>query len=66
VATEDLLIDEGRNREAVEAVRERLPQFDRESPLALVVEPVYSVDGRALVVASEQEEVLRVFDLVGQ
>ncbi len=32
--------------------------------LTLIVEPVYSVDTRALVVASKDEEVLRVFDLV--
>lgn len=34
--------------------------------LTLVVEAVDAVDGGTLVVAPEQEEVLGVFDLVGQ
>ncbi len=34
--------------------------------LTLIVEAVDSVDGRALMVAAQQEEVLRIFDLVGQ
>jgi hypothetical protein len=34
--------------------------------LTLVVEPVDPVDGCALVVATKNEEVLRVLDLVGQ
>jgi hypothetical protein len=63
---EDLLIDDGRNGQAVEAVGEGLPQLDVVSTLALVVEAVYAVDGRALVVAAQHEEVLRVLDLVGE
>ena len=43
---------------------EGLPQLDRVAPLALVVEAVDAVDRRALVVAAQQEEVLRVLDLV--
>ena len=34
MATKDLLVDDGCDRQTVEAVRERLPQFDVESPLA--------------------------------
>ena len=34
--------------------------------LTLIVEAIDSVDGGTLVVAPEQEEVLWVFDLVGQ
>ena len=34
VAAEDLLVDDGRDREAIEAVRERLPQLDVVPPLA--------------------------------
>jgi hypothetical protein len=33
---EDLLVDDGRNRQAVEAVGERLPELDVVSPLACV------------------------------
>lgn len=62
----DLLINNRRNRQAIEAIRKRLPQLDVVSSLALVVEAVYAVDGRALVVAAQHEEVLRVLDLVGE
>jgi hypothetical protein len=34
--------------------------------LAFVVEPINTVDGRALVVAAQDEEVFGVFDFVGQ
>lgn len=61
---EDLLVDDGGNRQAVEAVGESLPQLDVVAPLALVVETVDTVDGCALVVTAEDEEVLRVLDLV--
>lgn len=61
---ENLLIDDSSNGKAVEAVGERLPQLDIVAALALVVETVDTVDGCALVVAAEDEEVLRVLDLV--
>lgn len=63
---ENLLIDNGSNWQAVEAVREGLPQLDVVATLALIVETVDTVDGRALVVTAEDEEVLWVLDLVGE
>lgn len=63
---EDLLIDDGRNRQTVEAVGERLPQLDIVPPLALVVEAVDAIDRRALVVTTENKEIFGVLDLVGQ
>ena len=63
---ENLLIDNGRNGQAVEAIGECLPKFDVVPPLAFIVETVDSVDGGALVVTTENEEVLGVFDLVSQ
>lgn len=66
VHAEDLVVDEGGNREAVEAVREELPETDVEAALALVVETVDAVDGGALMVASQEEEVLRIPDFVGE
>jgi len=66
VHAEDLVIDDGSDGEAVEAVGEELPEADAEAALALVVEAVDAVDGGALVVAPEQEEVVRVPDLVRQ
>jgi hypothetical protein len=61
---EDLLIDDSSNGQAVEAVGESLPQLDVVSSLALIVETVDAVDRGALVVTAENEEVLRVLDLV--
>ena len=50
---EDLLINDGSDRETVETVSESFPQLDVVSSLALIVEPVNSVDGSALVVTSK-------------
>jgi hypothetical protein len=63
---EYLLVDDGRNGQAVEAVGEGLPQLDVVASLALVVEAVDAVDGGALVVAAQDKEVLGVLDLVGE
>ncbi len=41
---EDLLVNDGGNRQAIEAVCECFPQLDIVSPLALVVEAVNAVD----------------------
>ena len=63
VHAQDLLVDERGDGQAVEAVGEGLPEADRVAPLALVVEAVDAVDGGALVVAAEEEEVFGVLDL---
>lgn len=63
---EDLLINDGRNGQTVEAVGESLPQLDVVSTLAFVVETIDTVDGGTLVVAAQDEEVLGVLDLVGK
>lgn len=52
VHAEDLIVNEGGNGEAVEAVGEELPEADIEAALALIVEAVDAVDGGALVVAA--------------
>lgn len=61
---EDLLINDGGNRETVEAVGESLPELDVVSALALIVETVDTVDRGTLVVSAQNEEVLGVLDLV--
>lgn len=63
---EDLLVNDGRNGQAVEAVGECLPELDIVSSLALVIEAVDTVDGGTLMVAAQNEEVLGVLDLVGK
>ena len=66
VHAKNLLIDDGGDGKAVEAVSEGLPEFDVVAALALIIETVDTVDGGALVVASKEEEILRVLDLVGE
>ena len=63
---ENLLVNDSSNWQAVKAVGEGLPQLDVVAALALIVETVDAVDGGALVVATEDEEVLWVLDLVGE
>jgi hypothetical protein len=66
VHTENLLINKSCDGKAIEAISEGLPQLDVIAALALIVKSVNTINGCALVVASEEEEVLRVLDLVGQ
>ena len=63
---EDLLVNDGRNGEAVEAIGESLPQLDVIPPLTFIVEAVDTVDGRAFVISTENKEVFGVLDLVCQ
>jgi hypothetical protein len=64
VHSEDLLVNDGGNGEAVKAVGESLPELDVVSALALIVETVDTVDRGTLVVSTQNEEVFRVLDLV--
>lgn len=63
---ENLLVNDGRDGQAVEAVGEGFPQLDVVSALALIVEAIDTVDGGTLVVTTQDEEVLGVLDLVGE
>ena len=63
---ENLLINDGSNGEAVEAVRKRLPELHVVATLALIVETVDTIDASAFVVTAKDEEVLGVLDFVGQ
>ena len=64
VHAQNLLVYESRDGESVEALGESLPNADVESPLALVVESVYTVDRGTFVVSPEKKEILLVLDLV--
>jgi hypothetical protein len=66
VHAQNFLVDQGGDRKAVENIGKSLPQLDVVSSLALIVEPINSVDGRALVVSSQKEEVLWELDFVSQ
>ena len=61
----DLVIDKACNGKAIEDILEFFPDADTVSSLALVIEPIDTVDLPALVVSSEEEEVLLELDLVG-
>jgi hypothetical protein len=60
VHAKDLLVNDGGNRQAVEAIDEGLPKLDVIPSFALIIETVDAVDRRALVVAPQNEEVLGV------
>lgn len=61
---EDFLVNQGSNREAVEAVGENLPQLDGVATLALIVKAVDSVNRRTFMVSAQQKEVLGVLDFI--
>jgi hypothetical protein len=61
---EDLLVNDSCNRKTVEAVRKCLPELDIVAAFALVVEAVNTVNGGTLVVATQDEEVFGILDLV--
>lgn len=62
--SENLLINNGCNRQAVKAVGKCLPKLNVVSSLALVVEAIDAVDGGAFVVTAKNKKVFWVFDLV--
>lgn len=64
--TKDLAGDDGSDGEGVEHVDKRLPDLDVCPALAFVVETVYSGDVGTLVVASQEEKVFRILDLVAK
>jgi malonyl CoA-acyl carrier protein transacylase len=66
VHTQDFVVDEGCDRQAVETICEDFPELNGVSAFAFVVESVNSINAGALVVSSKKEEVLRVLDLVGK
>jgi hypothetical protein len=64
--TKYFFVDNSGHRKTIEAICEGLPKFDIVTALALIVEAINSVDGSALMVPSQEEEVLWIFDFVGQ
>ena len=58
-----LFIHQGSNRKTVEAICENLPEPHIVPPLALIIKPVYPIDGCTFVIPAEQEKIFRVLDL---
>ena len=63
---QNLIVDQSSNWHTVKNILKLLPQTNGIPIFALVVETVDSVNLAALVVSSEQEEVLLELDLVGE
>mmetsp|Transcript_5816 Transcript_5816/g.12256 ORF Transcript_5816/g.12256 Transcript_5816/m.12256 type:complete len:204 (+) Transcript_5816:632-1243(+) len=66
VHAKNLFVNDGGAGKAVEAIGESLPQLDSETSFALIVEAVDTIDGGALVVSTEDKEILGVLDFVSQ
>lgn len=49
--------------QAIEAVCKCFPESNIVTPFAFIIEAINSIDGSAFMIASEQEEVLRILDL---
>ena len=64
--SEDLFIDDGSNWQTVETICESFPQFDVVPSFSFIIETVDSVDGSTLMVTSQDEKVLWVFDFIRQ
>ena len=64
MTTEEFLVNNGSHREAVEAICECLPQTNVVTTHAFVIKPVKAVNRGTLMISSQQEEVLRVLDLI--
>jgi len=62
--TNYLFIDDGSTGQAVEAVSKRFPKLNPKPAFALVIKTIDTVDGRAFVVTSQDEEVFWVFDFI--
>jgi len=59
-----LIINKSCHREAVETIGECLPEPYIESPFTLIVKSINAVHRCTFMVASQEEEVLRVLDFV--
>lgn len=64
VHSKDFLVDNCGNGQAVKAIGKGLPQLDVIASLALIIEAINAVDGRALVVSAQDEKVFWILDLV--
>jgi len=63
MAAKNFIIDNGGDWKTVETVGKCFPNFNRKTAFTLVVKSVNTVDGGALVVTAQQEEVFGIFYL---
>lgn len=62
----DFFVNNSSNGETIETVCECFPQLNVVPSLALVIKSIDSIDGSTLVISSQEEKVLWVFNLVSQ
>ena len=62
--TEDLASNNRSDGQAVERIYKALPNLNVAPSLTFIIEAIHASDVSALVVASKQEKVLRVFELI--
>jgi hypothetical protein len=62
----NLLVDKSCDGKAVETIGESLPKFNVIAALAFIIESINTINGGALMVSTEEEEVLGVLNLIGQ
>ena len=62
--TDNFIINDGTAGQAVECIAKLLPHLDGKSATALIIELVNAINARALVICSQQKEILRILDLV--
>jgi hypothetical protein len=61
-----LLVNDCCYWQTIKTVCEGLPKFDAVSSFAFVIETVDTINGSTFVISSEDKEIFRVFDLVGE
>jgi hypothetical protein len=64
MTTENLFINDGCYRQAVEAICEGLPELNIIPPFTFIIETIDSVNAGTLVIAAQQEEVLWILNFV--
>lgn len=62
----DFFVNNGSNRQTVEAVCESFPKLNVITSLALIIKAVDSIDGSAFMVASQNEKIFWVLNLISQ
>ena len=63
---DNLIINHSTTWQAVEGITKLLPHLDREAATALIIKAVNSIDPGTLVIASQQEKVLLIFNFLGK
>jgi hypothetical protein len=64
VHTDNFIVNDGTAGQTVECIAKLLPHLDGKSATALIIEPVNAINARALVISSQEKEILRILDLV--